>query len=248
MRILVTFAVEAEFAPWRQSRKFKPVNKDRGNVRLFGTNIEDAAVEVLLTGIGKTACEQTLRELNRLASSPDLVVTSGFAGALREPFGAGDIVVPRRVRTLNNELEALADATAQRSAVGNGAASIETMITVDHVVQTATEKSRLGIFGEAVDMESAIIMSHFAGSAPILCVRAISDTAAEDLPLDFDRCLTPQGAIRPMRLLNQLVSGPDRLPKLIRFGRQSNMAARRLAAFLDNFVSSISIPQEKMAV
>jgi hypothetical protein len=107
-------------------------------------------------------------------------------------------------------------------------------------VQRAEEKKRLAFFGEAVDMESAYVMSSCkqAGVA-CLTIRTISDAANEDLPIDFDRCLTPQGAIRPMKLINTIVEGPSQLPRLIRFGRQSNEAANRLATFIDSFVVAL---------
>ena len=68
-----------------------------------------------------------------------------------------------------------------------------------------------------------------------------------DLPIDFDRCLTPQGAIKPMSLINAIVRRPSKLPNLVRFGRQSNQAAQRLASFLDDFIAALPVAQEKVA-
>jgi len=133
-------------------------------------------------------------------------------------------------------------------AIQQGALPIETLITVDRIVPTAEEKARLAFFGEAVDMESAIIMSHFAAAAvPGVTIRAVSDAADEDLPIDFDRCLTPQGAIKPMSLINAIVRRPSKLPNLVRFGRQSNQAAQRLASFLDDFIAALPVAHEKVA-
>ena len=50
MRVLVTFAVEAEFVPWRRIRNFV-ASSDR-NCTVFTTQIGQAEVDVLLTGIG----------------------------------------------------------------------------------------------------------------------------------------------------------------------------------------------------
>ncbi len=64
MRILVTFAVEAEFAPWRKLREFKkntvPNGPSSQGVSLFKTTFRDDDVEVLLTGIGNVTCGETL--------------------------------------------------------------------------------------------------------------------------------------------------------------------------------------------
>jgi len=83
---------------------------------------------------------------------------------------------------------------------------------------------------------------------PAVTIRAISDAADEDLPIDFDRCLTPQGAVRPLSLVNAIVRRPGNLSNLVRFGRQSNMAAQKLAQFLDEFVASVPTPEERIAV
>jgi hypothetical protein len=125
-------------------------------------------------------------------------------------------------------------------AVQAGAIAIETLITAERLVSTAVEKERLSFFGEVVDMESAFVMSEFLRtSTPCVTIRAISDSANEDLPVDFDRCLTPQGEIKAMKLVNEIVRRPGSLPNLVRFGRQSSGAANSLASFLDRFVAAL---------
>jgi adenosylhomocysteine nucleosidase len=250
MKVLVTFAVDAEFAPWRKLRKFRKTSSRRGQSSSFVSEIGDHLIEVILTGIGKAASQAALAEMDAAAGQkPDLIISSGFAGALRDPLRPGDIIVPRKVRTLNNDANADADSIFCQRAVRQGALGVETLITVDRVVHTASEKGRLAFFGEAVDMESAIIMSAFAAAAvPAITIRVISDAPDEDLPIDFDRCLTPQGGVKPLSLVNAIVSRPQKLPKLIRFGQQSNMAATKLAQFLDDFALSILREEERVAV
>src|SRR5207302_2895083 len=50
MRVLVTFAVEAEFAPWRKLRGFEKMTK--GKAQFFRARIGASEVNVLLTGVG----------------------------------------------------------------------------------------------------------------------------------------------------------------------------------------------------
>ena len=232
MRILVTFAVEAEFSPWRKLRRFTKAQGLNGAARIgipwYSSALGEHKFDVLLTGIGKASCEHALHHGG--AANTDLVISSGLAGALKIDLRPGDVVVPRTMRTLRNDASVTADTEFRERAVKQGALAIETLITVEKVVQSAEEKARLAFFGEAVDMESAIVASHFAAtSVPVVTIRAISDAAGEDLPIDFDRCLTPQGAVKPMSLVNAIVRRPGRLPNLVRFGRQSNQAAQRLA-------------------
>src|ERR1700739_837886 len=164
MRVLVTFAVEAEFAPWRKLRNFKKTGlgeKSKHSGRSgFIADIEDNRIQVLLTGMGRKTCEESLATFDFEGEErPDLVISSGLAGALREEFKPGDMVVPQRVRTLNNDADGTADAIFLDRAVQNGGTRIETLITAKQLVQAAEEKRRLAFFGEAVDMESAYEMS-----------------------------------------------------------------------------------------
>jgi adenosylhomocysteine nucleosidase len=250
MRILVTFAVEAEFAPWRRLRDFRRDVQARTPRCVFQTILADTKVDVLLTGIGRAQVEGSLVWDGVLSSrKPDFVISSGFAGALKGAVRPGDLIVPEKVRTLRNDANADADTMLRAQAIQQGATPIQTLITMDSIVSTAVEKERLSFFGEAVDMESALIMSHFASArVPTVAIRAISDAAHEDLPIDFDRCLTPQGAIRPMSLVNAIVKRPGNLPNLVRFGRQSTQAAQRLAAFLDGYVAGLFTIQERVSM
>jgi nucleoside phosphorylase len=253
MRIFVTFAVEAEFAPWRKLRKFDALRlSPRGvseHVHLWETLIGNTSVSVYLTGIGRGLPSEAVEMREAFFTSKlDLAISSGLAGALKEGLKPGDLIVPHKVRTLRNDANADSDSVFRERAIQQGAWPIETLITATRIVPTAEEKARLSFFGEAVDMESAIVMSHFVAAAvPVLTIRAISDSADEDLPIDFDRCLTPQGAIKPMSLVNAIVRRPSKLPSLVRFGRQSNLAAQRLAGFLDTFIAALPVAQEKVA-
>jgi nucleoside phosphorylase len=247
MRVLVTFAVEAEFAPWRKLRRFK--RSGRRDASFYEAEFSDRKVEVLLTGIGRVACERAFADISlSQAGELDFVISSGLTGALKNGLNPGDLVAAKKARTLRNDASAEADPALLEFAVRQGALPIETLITVDRLVQTANEKARLAFFGEAVDMESAIVMAHFAvAKIPVLAVRAISDGPDEDLPIDFDRCITPQGAIKPMSLVNAIVRRPSGLPNLVRFGRQSNQAAQKLAVYLDAFVAALPVVQERMS-
>lgn len=248
MRILVTFAVEAEFGSWRKRHKFRADSQAHALHALFASAVGENQIDVLLTGIGSSQVEQSVVRSGVLQNrKPDLVISSGLAGALRGTLSPGDLVVPQKARTLRNDADADADHALRDHAIRKGALPIETLITTDHIVATAKEKEKLSFFGEAVDMESALIMSHFAAAGvPAVTVRAISDSADEDLPIDFDRCLTPQGTVKPMRLVNALVRRPGNIPNLVRFGRQSHRAAQRLAGFLDEFIAALPGVHEKV--
>ena len=93
MRILVTFAVEAEFAPWSARRKF--VRQNAEGLKLWRSVIGNSEVFVVLTGIGDNSAS-VMELMLRVASSNryfDVCVSSGLGGALRLDFQLSDIVV-----------------------------------------------------------------------------------------------------------------------------------------------------------
>ncbi len=244
MRILVTFAVEAEFAPWRKIRSFKkvqvnPEHYSRG-VDAFQTQIGNNTVWVYLTGIGIKFFDFEAGCCFRDAGV-NLVLSAGLAGSLNSDRHQNDIVVPTRVGNLRDAKGLSLEPNVGALAEHCGAHSIETLLTADHIVETAEEKRRLGRFGEAVDMESFHIASHFTQDGmKVGIVRTISDNSDQDLPIDFARCLTTDGRIRFGALSKQLLADPSKIPALVRFGRQSREAAQKMVAFLDNLIQRLT--------
>ena len=89
MRILVTFAVEAEFAPWRKRHDFQPneirISGFAKAARSFHADVSGLTVDVLLTGIGwndrsRNLSAEALQTI--LSNDPKVCISSGLAGAL----------------------------------------------------------------------------------------------------------------------------------------------------------------------
>src|SRR5260370_779868 len=79
MRILVTFAVEAEFAPWRKLRTLQPMTVE--GMEMFRAQIGRAAVDFVVTGMGM---ENARRGAELAMSVPHTIcIASGFAGSLK---------------------------------------------------------------------------------------------------------------------------------------------------------------------
>src|SRR3989442_6482169 len=79
MRILVTFAVHAEFALWRRMRRFR---RTRWATRpAYVTQIDGAEIGVVLTGVGPQRARQAAFEV-MMAEPVDICVSTGLAGAV----------------------------------------------------------------------------------------------------------------------------------------------------------------------
>ena len=64
MKVLVTFALAEEFAPWRGMRKFEM--QKWGTPDAYVTRIGEAEVGVMLTGVGIAACAIPARRASRI--------------------------------------------------------------------------------------------------------------------------------------------------------------------------------------
>jgi adenosylhomocysteine nucleosidase len=100
---------------------------------------------------------------------------------------------------------------------------------------TTAEKAglRRATSADAVEMESEAIQSLCRERGiPCATVRAISDTANEDLPLDFNQLAKPDLSMHYGKLALAIARSPGKIPDLRRLQKNCRLAAERLAAAL----------------
>jgi nucleoside phosphorylase len=238
MNILVTFAVDAEFAPWRKLRHFEKLS--RTEVDSYATAIGQADVKVLLTGIGGkkpwVAATKVLWD-----TDIDLCVSSGLAGALSPEHQLGEVLAAQSLYSTQRKTSILCDPELVETAANCGAKVVKAFYSTDRVVVRADEKRALGLRADAVEMESAAILFGAAAfGAKGIAVRGISDISNQDLPLDFNQVTTDSGEVSLARVLGQVMQNVTAIPSLIRFGQQSQLAASKLAEFLDRYLESLA--------
>jgi nucleoside phosphorylase len=243
MRILVTFAIAAEFAPWKSHHPFVPYEFENfGKRREFDqyrANFGVNEVTVLLTGMGRENAIKALQSVSM--ETYDLCISSGLAGALVADLKVGDIVVGRAATTLDHQVSTACHAELVSLAIASGALPVEKFLTSEKIVAAAAEKESLGTLAGVVEMETSHILAAASQcNLPAVGVRSISDTVAEDLPIDFQRIADSRGHLRIGCLLKELALQPHRLPLLVQFGRQSRAAAVSLAEFLDRYIPLIA--------
>ncbi|HEY6265856.1 MAG TPA: hypothetical protein VIW93_13725 [Candidatus Acidoferrum sp.] len=257
MRILVTFAVDAEFAPWRKRHSFT-----RNEIRIpqlsfnppfdvYEARLAEADVDVLLTGIGWSdlfsgVAHKALREL--LKRKPDCCVSTGLAGGLNDEFHLGEIVAASQLVLPQGESRIQSNKRLLKVAESCGARIANTLITESHIISETSSKSAMSKFGDFVDMESYHILQIVSGTQiPAIAVRGISDAADRDLPVDFSKILGRDGTIRKRHLIGEIVRNPLRIPSLIRFGWLNKKATHSLADFLDKFIASLADSDGRVA-
>src|ERR1700730_4656942 len=144
MKILVTFAVRAEFAPWQRRRNFLRLP---GEWPVFEAMFGGTQVRAVLTGMGQ---EHALGAAKRsLAYRPELCISTGLAGSLRSGYRPGDILAGRLVREIGETAGGASHRELLSTAVDCGARQIERLATSRTLVARAEEKAQLGSQAEA---------------------------------------------------------------------------------------------------
>jgi adenosylhomocysteine nucleosidase len=240
VRVLVTFALEAEFAPWRKIREFR---RGRwGAADVYTTRLGGAEIGVLLTGVGpRQASLAASRVLEAEPGSLLFSISSGLVGALRPEYRIGQVLAAGSVAAGFREPVMESSAPLISFATELGATAVARFFTAERVVLHADEKHYLGRAADAVDMESFEIVRKCAEyGIPAAAIRAVSDTANEELPLDMNQIFDDRGHVSLPRVMGQVVLHPRSLPGLLDLGQRSRRAAESLTRFLDRYVAFVA--------
>jgi|SRR5215469_994528 len=243
MRILVTFAVDAEFAPWRKRHDFRvkefPLIARKSSIALPAARVGEVTVTVFLTGIGWNSQDDRFRQV--MDTWPSMCISAGLAGALKPLFKIGDLVVARKVGELGTNHWIECDRRLVRAATECGAKFAEACVTSSKILASATQKMAASSGGDIVDMESYHILTAASGKKIPggLVVRSISDLAREDLPLDFGKVADSKGHLKFSELAKEIGRKPHRIPGLLSFGMNTKRAGKSLADFLDRFIPAL---------
>jgi adenosylhomocysteine nucleosidase len=187
---------------------------------------EQPTTEILVTGMG-TQCATNAVQSHLAARCPRLVITCGFAGGLDPAHPLGQVLAD------------CSQAGPFREPVRRAHLPEGRFAHSDQVLISAAEKGRLRqtTGADAVEMESTAIVSLCRErNIPALMLRVISDTARENLPLDFNQFRRVDGDLSLPRLLLGLAGSPSAVPRLIAFQRHLRIAARCLAEALDRLL------------
>lgn len=240
-------AVEVRHLGGRQARQEVRIG------RLDGT-----PVALLVTGDGERNARRGLAALLAGASDWQLegLIVVGIAGALSSGLATADLVVATHVvqelaagglaaSTRDGGLGrvAVAEPSWVDSAVRVLGARPAVVVTARRIADSALEKRRLlGLAAvdaavevptAVVDLESAIFaeLARAAG-IPWLILRAVSDTASEDLPELLNRARDAGGAVRRTHVLRGLLTNPGAISQLLTLRGRLARCAEVLGAAL----------------
>ncbi len=204
---LICFALKEEAAPFRKIAAGQ------------------SGITILLTGIGRQNAEKSLRKF-LATNSPKLVLTCGFAGGLNPDLKLGDVVFETSDETLRAKL------------LGAGAKPAK-FFCADRIATTVAEKKKLRAEtgADAVEMESAAIHAVCRERGiPCATVRVISDTANENLPLDFNALSKPDKNLDFGKLFLAIAKSPGKIGALMQLQKKTKFAAENLAGVLAKLI------------
>jgi adenosylhomocysteine nucleosidase len=233
--IAVTFALPAESSEFlRQLRNKSPA--DRNGIRIIRGNVDDRDIEVFHTGVGEKACRQRVAKFLQ-DQQFDLLISTGFAGALNDQLKVGDLLLAKNFSTieLNNRRKSFTSLPIHEA----------DLLTVRGLIDSNDERNKIAQTSGAVavDMETEFIAGACADhDIPLLSLRVISDTPDELFPaptkvlFDIEQQRTPL-----LRLATFFLAHPNRVPRMVEFARKIARVRRILASALVAVVRSIEM-------
>ena len=241
--IAITFALPAESAEFLRRLRDKS-RADRDGIRTIRGKIDDRAVEVLHTGVGKNVCRQRMAKFlsatGRIRRGEhdqhfDYLISAGFAGALNDRLQVGDLLIAKNFSTLWS--------AENRSSLSSLPIHIADLLTVPALINSGEDRNKLALTSGAVavDMETEFIArACTVHGVPLLSLRVVSDTPKElfpaptDVLFDIERQQTQM-----LKLATEWLSDPHRVPRLLQFARRIVRARRILASALVTIVRAL---------
>ena len=231
-KIAVVAALEEELSPLAE-RLRDPVSRRLDSLRVTEGRLGEVQVVLAATGDGEQAAKAGISQLFAYREIDALIVV-GVAGGLDPGLQAGAVVGARAVHNGTGPVgepdqEWLVRAIQREEMVGG------TVVSSSGIAVDPESKSRLWLELDAgepavVDLESATYArAAVAKNIPYLVVRAVSDTADETLPLDFNRFRGPDGRIDRNRVLRHALLHPALLPRLLALRDRVRECSQKLA-------------------
>ncbi len=232
--IAITFALSAESSGLvGLLREKKRASSSNGKI-VYG-KIENKSVAILHTGVGRKSCQLKIDNFLR-TEQPRRLISSGFAGAAREDFQVGDLIVAENF----SDRESL---SAAQRILANGNLRTAKLFTSTTIVDSIDARNEIACTNgaDAVDMETEVIAQACSvRGVPMLSLRVISDSLREPFPLppsilfDIERQRT-----NAAKLSLYLINHPGALFDLLRFARQITQARRILTDAIITLVSQL---------
>jgi adenosylhomocysteine nucleosidase len=232
-RTAVTFALPAESSEFLRRLENKS-SADRNGITTVRGTIGDRAIEVLHTGVGQEICRKRIGKF--LADAQfDILISTGFAGALSNRFAVNDLLLAQNFLTL--------DLKQAQVSLSSLSVHIGDLLTVRTMVHSREDRERIAreSGAAAVDMETEFIAQACAAHGiPMLSLRVITDTPQQPFPAPPEVLFDVQEQrTRIWPFAKFFLGRPNRVPALVQFAKRIAHARMILTNALVEVVRTI---------
>lgn len=194
----------------------------------FAASSTDDKFTLVANGPGKSLAAAAVRAAcDRMKVTR--IVSTGFCGGLIPTLRVGDIIIANRL------MQHGSGNTFSTYPLRSPAAVSGPIVSSDRVAVTVREKRSLAQEGAiAVEMEAAGVAAEAQQRGlPFHCIRVVSDTADEDMPLDFNRFRREDGRFNRTSIAMAALRRPfTRIPALRKLQRDCRVASAQLGDFI----------------
>lgn len=192
-------------------------------------------------GLGRERARRAAEDL--VAQGATALLSFGIAGGLAPNIACETAVVATAIKAENMETVVcsaawtarLADALRSSLPFTQGELAYAPIILITSLDKSGTFAATNAL---AADMESyGVGEAALKTGVAFTAVRVVADTAGEQLPEIALHAMAPNGSLKLMETLSRIVRNPGQIAGLIRLGRSTARARRRL-----HDVAALSVP------
>lgn len=224
---------------------------------LYRFTINGRSCRLIESGIGIRRAEKAARAL--IASEhPDVIISFGFGGAVQSGMAVGDLAIARSIRLHRGRnsdaregivlpVPAKVRQTLEAVCIQRGCAIREGDFLTSEIILNKKELAGAlpqDVANPVLDMETwAVALVAAREKIPLLAIRAVSDTADEELGFSIGEFTDSDMNMRISKILSTIARKPGIIPQLIRLARNSRIAGRNLAAAVEHLIEmDMAIP------
>lgn len=236
--LAIVAALDEEVAALR-SRLTARRRESAAVARWWSGRLAGRPVWVGVTGDGAVRARRGLEALLEGAPAPSAIWFAGVAGGLSPGLALGALLAAAEVRSATGERR-----LPPRRLDSRAGAVAGTLATVERICSRAAEKEalwrQLGCpRPAAVDLESSVWAEvAIERELPWGILRAVSDRAEDDLPLDFNAFLTEEGSVDRAAVARHALLRPRSVRALAALRGAVKLCAERLAGALEELAAA----------
>lgn len=211
--------------------------KENG-IKIYETHFSKHNIVIAICGLGKQNARKATNHLMK-TYYPQGLISTGFSGALVTGIKPGVVILPERILDLSYDETVKKNFQIEqdwwKNQLWDAMNFSGVLLCTDKIITESQKKLYLGKEYHAVlvDMESAAVAAVAEENRiPFCAIRVITDTANENLPLDFNEFIDDKNNLMINKILLSILSHPSRIKSLFQILKTSRFAAKHLSGFL----------------